>query len=42
MNKVILWILRKFWFPVLIAILGAMASRFPLAGKLQRTLKKFK
>lgn len=42
MSKIILWILKRFWFPILIAILGALASKFPLAGKLHSTLKKFK
>ena len=42
MNRVVLWILKRFWFPILIAILGAMASKFPLAGKLHTTLKKIR
>lgn len=42
MNKLILWVLKRFWFPILIAILGAMASKFPLAAKLHAALKKLK
>jgi hypothetical protein len=40
--KIFLWVLKKFWFPILIAILGAMSSKYPWAEKFHTTLKKFK
>jgi hypothetical protein len=40
--NVIVWVLKKFWFPILIAVLGLFASRYPTVGKIHETLKKFR
>ena len=39
--KIFLWVLKRFWFPILIAILGALSSKYPQAQKLRAFLKKF-
>jgi hypothetical protein len=40
--KIVLWVLKRFWFPILIAIIGSMADKSPTLKKIHTTLKKFK
>jgi hypothetical protein len=35
------WILKKFWFPILLIVLHYLAKKYPWAAKLRDTLKKF-
>lgn len=42
MRKVVLWIIRNFWFPILVAILGSLAKKHPWAAKAHVALKKVK
>jgi hypothetical protein len=37
-----MWVLKRFWFPILIAILGSLADRSPALKKIHTALKKFK
>jgi hypothetical protein len=38
--KIFVWVLKNFWFPILVAILGLLASKYPWAKKLSDVLKK--
>jgi len=40
--KIVIWVLKRFWFPILIAIIGSMADKSPTLKKIHTTLKKFK
>jgi len=40
--KIVMWVLKRFWFPILIAILGSLADRSPALKKIHTALKKFK
>lgn len=40
--NVIVWILKRFWFPILIAILGTFAEKSPVIKKIHNAIKKFK
>jgi len=35
------WILKKFWFPILLIVLRLLAKKYPAAGKAYRTITKF-
>jgi hypothetical protein len=37
-----MWVLKRFWFPILIAILGSLADRSPALKKIHTALKKFR
>ena len=36
------WILKRFWFPILLIVLGSLGRRYPWAAKAHTTIKKFK
>lgn len=40
--NVLIWIFKKFWFPILIAVLGLFAGKSPAIDKLLAFLRKFK
>ncbi len=40
--KIVMWVLKRFWFPILIAILGSIADKSPTLKKIHTALKKFK
>jgi hypothetical protein len=40
MRKVVFWILKNFWLPILVAILGSLAKRHTWAAKAHTVLKK--
>ena len=40
--KVVVWILKRFWLPILIAIIGSMAEKSPALKKIHDVLKRFK
>jgi hypothetical protein len=40
--KIVMWVLKRFWFPILIAILGSLADRSPALKKIHTALKKFR
>ena len=40
--KIVIWVLKRFWFPILIAILGSIADKSPALKKIHTALKKFK
>lgn len=42
MRKVVFWILKNFWLPILVAILGSLAKKHPWAAKAHGALKKVK
>jgi hypothetical protein len=35
------WILKKFWFPILLIVLKLLSKKYPIAGKAYRTITKF-
>ena len=37
--KIFVWVLKRFWFPILIAILGGLSSKYPWAQKLRDLLR---
>lgn len=39
--KIFVWVLKRFWFPILIVILGALSSKYPWAMKLRDILRNF-
>ena len=42
MRKVVFCILKNFWLPILVAILGSLAKKHPWAAKAHVALKKVK
>ena len=40
MKNVVFWIVKKFWFPILVAILGSLAKKHTWAAKAHVALKK--
>ena len=40
MRNVVFWIVKKFWFPILVAILGFLAKKHTWAAKAHVALKK--
>jgi hypothetical protein len=40
--KLIVWVLKNFWFPILIFVLSKLAEKYVWAEKAHRTLKRFK
>jgi hypothetical protein len=40
MRKVVFWIIKNFWFPILVAILGSLAKKHTWAAKAHGALKK--
>jgi hypothetical protein len=36
------WILKRFWFPILVFALGRLAGKYEWAAKTHKTLKTFK
>jgi hypothetical protein len=35
------WILKKFWFPILLMVLHFLSKKYPWAAKLKGILQKF-
>lgn len=35
------WILKKFWFPILLIVLRLLSKKYPAAAKAHQTLVKF-
>lgn len=35
------WILKKFWFPILLMLLHFLSKKYPWAAKLKGILQKF-
>lgn len=35
------WILKKFWFPILLIVLKLLSKKYPAAAKAHQTLVKF-
>jgi hypothetical protein len=35
------WILKKFWFPILLFVLHFLSKKYPWAAKLKGILQKF-
>ncbi|MEY3845794.1 MAG: hypothetical protein RJA66_61 [Actinomycetota bacterium] len=35
------WILKKFWFPILLVLLHFLSKKYPWAAKLKGILQKF-
>lgn len=35
------WILKKFWFPILLVLLHFLSKKYPWAAKLKGILKNF-
>jgi hypothetical protein len=42
MKGFITWLLRKFWFPILLLILAALAKKYPWAKEAHAKLKKLR
>lgn len=42
MRKVVIWILKNFWFPIFLLLLGLLAKKYPWAGKVHNQLKKLR
>jgi hypothetical protein len=40
--KVLIWVLKTFWFPILVALLGFLGKKSEFANKAHTTLKKYK
>jgi hypothetical protein len=40
--KIFLWVMKNFWFPILVAILGLFSSKYPWAQKIHTALKNVK
>lgn len=42
MKKFLIWVIKNFWFPILLLILGLLAKKYPWAGEVHTKLKKFR
>ncbi len=42
MKKLVVWVFKNFWFPLLLLILGLLARKYPWAEKVHTELKKFR
>jgi hypothetical protein len=42
MFKAVVWILRRFWFPILVFALSMLGRKYPWAAKAHATIKKLK
>jgi len=42
MFKAVIWILRRFWFPILVFALSRLGRKYPWAAKVHTTIKKLK
>lgn len=42
MRKFLVWLIKNFWFPILLLILGLLARKYPWAQKAHTELKKFR
>lgn len=42
MRKFAVWVLKNFWFPILILILAQLGKKYPWANEVHTKLKKFK
>ena len=40
MRKVVFWVIKNFWFPILVAILGSLAKKHTWAAKAHIAVKK--
>ncbi len=42
MFKAVVWILRRFWFPILVFALSRLGRRYPWAAKAHTNIKKLR
>lgn len=42
MRKLVIWILKRFWFPILILILAQLGKKYTWASEVHTKLKKLK
>ena len=40
--KLVIWILKRFWFPILLFVIGQLGKQNEKAAKLHKTLKKLR
>ena len=41
LRKLVIWILKRFWFPILILILAQLGKKYAWASEVHSKLKKF-
>lgn len=41
MRKLVIWILKRFWFPILILLLAQLGKKYTWANEVHTKLKKF-
>ena len=42
MRRLVIWVLKTFWFPILLFVLAKLSDRYPWANTAHTKLKKFK
>lgn len=42
MRKLLVWVLKTFWFPILLFVLAKLSTRYPWAQSAHTKLKKFR
>lgn len=41
MKNLLIWVIKKFWFPILLLVLALLAKKYPWAKAAHSKLKKF-